>query len=145
MGLYIDTVTYAILLFGILRAGLVPFLVSPRNSASAVLHLLETSGTHHIFITEDHAVQKLIETAIINTKFPVFLHSITKEVVLSNVDRHTIDSSPAEFLSKDSTMVMHSSGTRRHYIIYSTHALFSRVYRFPEDYRIDAVDPPAIR
>ncbi|KAF9468258.1 acetyl-CoA synthetase-like protein [Collybia nuda] len=108
-----DTVTYAILLLGILRAGLVPFPISPRNSASAVLHLLETSDAHHVLLSEDHVVQKLTTTATANAKFPVFFYHVTKEIksFILNHDHDTKDSNSTEFLSSESVIIMHSSGS----------------------------------
>ncbi|KAJ3555784.1 hypothetical protein NM688_g2384 [Phlebia brevispora] len=47
-----DSILYIAVLAGLLRAGLVPFPISPRNSAPAVAHLLEKTDCHHILSQE---------------------------------------------------------------------------------------------
>jgi acyl-CoA synthetase (AMP-forming)/AMP-acid ligase II len=40
-----DSLTYMALMVGILRAGFVPFLISPRNALPGVMNMLERSKT----------------------------------------------------------------------------------------------------
>ncbi|EKM51562.1 uncharacterized protein PHACADRAFT_127221 [Phanerochaete carnosa HHB-10118-sp] len=46
--LHTDTILYATVVLGILRAGLVPYAISPRNSAQAVCHLLDATSCRRI-------------------------------------------------------------------------------------------------
>ncbi|KAJ3903705.1 hypothetical protein F5879DRAFT_1002249 [Lentinula edodes] len=48
----IDVIVYAALIAGIMKAGLVPFPISPRNSSAALLHLLRQTSTHRILMTK---------------------------------------------------------------------------------------------
>ncbi|EPQ57831.1 acetyl-CoA synthetase-like protein [Gloeophyllum trabeum ATCC 11539] len=47
-----DTVMYMALLVGMIRAGLVPFPISPRNSAPAIYNLLSKIGCHRAVTTK---------------------------------------------------------------------------------------------
>ncbi|KAF9000304.1 hypothetical protein BDQ17DRAFT_1427303 [Cyathus striatus] len=47
----LDTFVYQTLVLGIMRAGLVPFPISPRNSPAAVVHLLKVTSCHRIIVT----------------------------------------------------------------------------------------------
>ena len=44
---------------GIIRAGHTVFPISPRNSAPAVAHLLTKTGTQHVFVGPESALQDL--------------------------------------------------------------------------------------
>ncbi|KZT19320.1 acetyl-CoA synthetase-like protein [Neolentinus lepideus HHB14362 ss-1] len=47
-----DTPMYMALLVGMTRAGLVPFPISPRNSAPAIHHMLSKTGCHRLLTTK---------------------------------------------------------------------------------------------
>ncbi|KZP33662.1 acetyl-CoA synthetase-like protein [Athelia psychrophila] len=47
----LDTLLYAALVVGMIRAGVVPFPISPRNSAEAVVSMLQKSDCHTIITT----------------------------------------------------------------------------------------------
>jgi len=55
----VDTVTYFTLIHGIIRAGHVPFPLSPRNSPAAIAHLLNKTECTHMFVSEDPSMQGL--------------------------------------------------------------------------------------
>ena len=44
---------------GIIRAGHTVFPISPRNSAPAIAHLLTKTGTQHVFVGSESALQDL--------------------------------------------------------------------------------------
>ncbi|KAJ6487136.1 putative aminoadipate reductase [Mycena vitilis] len=46
-----DVLVYQTIVAGCIKAGLVPFQISPRNSEAAVLHLLSNSGAHRVLAT----------------------------------------------------------------------------------------------
>lgn len=48
-----DTVTYFSLVQGIIRAGLQPFPISPRNSPAALAHLLQKTKTAYLYVSGD--------------------------------------------------------------------------------------------
>ncbi|KAJ7488848.1 putative aminoadipate reductase [Mycena latifolia] len=47
-----DALLYQTLVAGCVKAGIVPFPISHRNSAAAVLHLLRTTGSHRLLTTK---------------------------------------------------------------------------------------------
>lgn len=55
----VDTVSYFTLIHGIIRAGYIPFPLSPRNSPAAIAHLLAKTGVTHMFVSEDPSMQGL--------------------------------------------------------------------------------------
>ncbi|KAE9406882.1 putative aminoadipate reductase [Gymnopus androsaceus JB14] len=48
----LDAIVYSALIVGIMKAGLVPFPISPRNSPTALLHLIRESSAHRIIVTQ---------------------------------------------------------------------------------------------
>ncbi|KAG8734983.1 hypothetical protein FRC10_011139 [Ceratobasidium sp. 414] len=54
-----DTVVYLALLFGAMRAGLVPFPLSPRTQAAGIGHLLKSTQTRHILVGGSRATEEL--------------------------------------------------------------------------------------
>ena len=54
-----DTITYFTLIHGIIRAGYVPFPLSPRNSPEAIAHLLIKSRATHMLVSGDPSMQGL--------------------------------------------------------------------------------------
>ncbi|KZP33250.1 putative nonribosomal peptide synthetase [Athelia psychrophila] len=58
----LDTLLYAALVVGMIRAGVVPFPISPRNSAEAVVSMLQKTGCHTIITTESSLGDLMNET-----------------------------------------------------------------------------------
>ncbi|KAF9072483.1 putative aminoadipate reductase [Rhodocollybia butyracea] len=48
----VDAIVYSALITGIMKAGLVPFPISPRNSPTALLHLIRKSSVHRVLMTQ---------------------------------------------------------------------------------------------
>ncbi|KAF4618234.1 hypothetical protein D9613_011556 [Agrocybe pediades] len=67
-----DSITYFTTLLSILRAGYVAFAISPRNSASAVAHLIDKVDVKCILVGRDPAPTKLADDAleIMATQYP---------------------------------------------------------------------------
>ncbi|KAJ7058659.1 hypothetical protein C8F01DRAFT_1302507, partial [Mycena amicta] len=57
-----DQITYLSLIAGLMLAGYIPFPLSPRNSDAAIVHLLQSSGCHHLMVSSDPAMQTLAAT-----------------------------------------------------------------------------------
>ncbi|KAF5393844.1 hypothetical protein D9757_000419 [Collybiopsis confluens] len=49
----LDTLQYSTLITGIIKAGLVPFPISPRNSPMALLNLIRKTSAHRVITTRD--------------------------------------------------------------------------------------------
>ena len=69
---YADLISYLTNFFGIIRATCVTFQMSPRNSPTAVAHLLHTTKTRHIFLGHEDSIHELSSAAleIVETEFP---------------------------------------------------------------------------
>ncbi|KAJ3731317.1 putative aminoadipate reductase [Lentinula guzmanii] len=48
----LDTIAYTAVVAGLMLAGLIPLLISPRNTPAAVVNLLEKTGAHRILTTK---------------------------------------------------------------------------------------------
>lgn len=59
----IDSITFFSIIVGVMRAGLVPFLISTRNSPEAVAHLLASTGSQVLLISEDPVINELVGAA----------------------------------------------------------------------------------
>ncbi|KAF8959299.1 hypothetical protein BDZ97DRAFT_1922992 [Flammula alnicola] len=59
----LDSITYYSLTIGIMRAGFTPFLISTRNSADGVAHLLAATDCGVLFTTDDTATHQLTTTS----------------------------------------------------------------------------------
>ncbi|KAF9056719.1 hypothetical protein BDP27DRAFT_1373282 [Rhodocollybia butyracea] len=59
----LDPITYFALVEGIMRAGYTPFPISTRNSDIAIAHLLKTTDSQHLFVSQDIAMQELAAKA----------------------------------------------------------------------------------
>ncbi|KAJ6541378.1 hypothetical protein B0H19DRAFT_1173050 [Mycena capillaripes] len=58
-----DQITYLSVIAGLMLAGFIPFPISPRNSDAAVVHLLQSSGASHMFVSADPPMQSLAASA----------------------------------------------------------------------------------
>jgi acyl-CoA synthetase (AMP-forming)/AMP-acid ligase II len=60
----VDTISYFTLILGILRAGYIPFPLSPQNSPAVIARLLGKTKTAHIFVSEDQSMLELSAEAL---------------------------------------------------------------------------------
>ncbi|KAJ7575926.1 hypothetical protein C8J56DRAFT_1032190 [Mycena floridula] len=58
-----DTIRYSTVIFGLIRAGYVPFPISPRMSAQVVAHLIKVTKAKALIRTVDQTTAKLAELA----------------------------------------------------------------------------------
>lgn len=54
-----------------MRAGFIPFVISPKNSAVAVAHLLKITNCSAVFLAGGEAIQTLAQDAIKSVDYPV--------------------------------------------------------------------------
>ncbi|KIY44831.1 acetyl-CoA synthetase-like protein [Fistulina hepatica ATCC 64428] len=59
-----DSITFFTTLLGMMRAEIVPFLISPRNSAVAAAHLLKVQDVHHLLLSSDPHIMQLGQDAV---------------------------------------------------------------------------------
>ncbi|KAH8100027.1 acetyl-CoA synthetase-like protein [Cristinia sonorae] len=59
-----DTITFFLVEAGIMRANCIFFPISPRNSASAVAHLLTKTDAQHLIVGPEPSLQKLASEAL---------------------------------------------------------------------------------
>lgn len=58
-----DQLSYFALTAGIIRAGYRAFPISPRNSDVGVANLLQKMSVKYLFVSKDHAMQKIAASA----------------------------------------------------------------------------------
>ncbi|KAJ3776028.1 putative aminoadipate reductase [Lentinula raphanica] len=56
----VDTITYTAAVAGLMLAGLIPLLISPRNTPAAVVNLLQKTGAHRVLTTKN-TLQELLQ------------------------------------------------------------------------------------
>lgn len=115
-----DTITYATTKLGIIRAEAVVFPISPRNSAPAVAHLINKTGSQHIIITSD--LRPLIDVAIIILKeqgfrIPAIQLMPTFRELFPDDDSDNFEYLPEPKLKglDDPVCLLHSSGASRYF------------------------------
>ncbi|KAJ7464987.1 hypothetical protein B0H11DRAFT_2050421 [Mycena galericulata] len=115
-----DTIPYFILFVSCLRANYVPFPISPRNSPSAVAHLISKAGVGHLLIGHEPAMAELAADAITILKEQyssavvpdVTYAPLFEDLFVSVSDAVTPDALPFEYKGPDATAcIMHSSGS----------------------------------
>ncbi|KAF8514478.1 hypothetical protein JB92DRAFT_2789445 [Gautieria morchelliformis] len=120
-----DVITYTTFIFSHIRLThpstsgrpLLPFPISPRNSAAAVAHLVHTTGVKYLWVTEGPmraiAEEALGQGGLVNTMimtFPSFaeMYSSIPDTILSASEKH--DHAVAVSLDQPA-LIMHSSGS----------------------------------
>ncbi|KAJ7155652.1 acetyl-CoA synthetase-like protein [Mycena filopes] len=103
-----DTVLYQALFVGLMKAGLVPYLLSPRNSATATAKLLADVDCHHVLATEFtlapllKEVKELLgqknyeitveEIPTTQSVFPAFVGAPSTQPFVDQLDNHELSS-----------------------------------------------------
>ncbi|KAI5992475.1 hypothetical protein EDD15DRAFT_2168052 [Pisolithus albus] len=59
-----DSITYLMHLFGVMRAGFVPFPISPRNLPTATSYLLTQTGTKSLYVGRDLATRDTVSSVL---------------------------------------------------------------------------------
>ncbi|CCM06520.1 uncharacterized protein FIBRA_08792 [Fibroporia radiculosa] len=115
-----DSIPYATMVMGIVRAGYVAFVISVRNSPAAVAHLLNNVGVNHVLVGREQASQDLIQEAIVmlrsqysNAGIPSVSAMPVYEDLYSPLSVPSLaDELPCSLLSLDApALILHSSGS----------------------------------
>ncbi|KAG8720020.1 hypothetical protein FRC08_001379 [Ceratobasidium sp. 394] len=116
-----DTVVNIALVLGIMRAGLVPFPISPRASVAGICHLLAHTGTHHVVAGGGSAISHLLDAVLSGAKQSRHcLHTIPlpsfKELFPETTEphlKHVHEAFPCVEPASGSSVVaiLHSSGS----------------------------------
>ncbi|KAF9018354.1 acetyl-CoA synthetase-like protein [Hymenopellis radicata] len=118
-----DVISYQTLFFGIMRADCIPFPISPRNSATAVAHLLHAANVGRVFLGHDDAMRQLMQAALLMLKneFPNDSTPVVSDILLFD-DVYGQDGSTASNSlptlnsaqlrdASEPAFIMHSSGS----------------------------------
>ncbi|KAI1792211.1 acetyl-CoA synthetase-like protein [Ganoderma leucocontextum] len=114
-----DTITYATVLLGILRAGHVAFPVSPRNSAPAVADLLRKTKCTHILLSQEAHISGVVQDALTELD-GVSQHGMPRFEYLYSVEASQKDCAAGENLETPTydpdspALILHSSGSTNH-------------------------------
>ncbi|KAJ6601010.1 putative aminoadipate reductase [Mycena vulgaris] len=118
-----DSLIYQTIVAGCIKAGIVPFPISHRNSAAAVLHLLKNFGSHRLLTTKgslghlidavsaDLSAQSppyelsIEEIPLLGQIYPHFGHETTEDAFVPYPD--PVTRTPVD----DVAMYLHSSGS----------------------------------
>ncbi|KAJ7769931.1 hypothetical protein B0H16DRAFT_1516867 [Mycena metata] len=116
-----DVIPYFTVLMSCLRANYVPFPVSPRNSPSAVAHLIFQAGVSHLLVGLEAALLDFAKRAIdiLQESHPGFRAPDMSYVPLFDElflsvpdDRFSAEALPFEYMGPDATAcIVHSSGS----------------------------------
>jgi len=111
----LDTITYATVKLGIVRAESAAFAISPRNSAPGVAHLIEKTGSKYIIVTPD--LKPLADAAVAALKeqgseIPLIQLMPAFEGLFPDHDPEDFEYLPEPKLKglDDPTVILHSSG-----------------------------------
>lgn len=100
------------MLTGIIRAGYTCFVISPRNSAPAVTHLLKATSCDIVFTSSDSAMQGLISEALSGMEHPAAVGPISSFEELYDDNEAGFERLPAFQIPSMNVpaLICHSSG-----------------------------------
>ena len=115
-----DSIPYATVGMGIMRANYAIFPISVRNSPAAIAHLISAVGVKHILVGAQPAIQDLTKSAleVLATEYPLagvpeLSPMLTFKELYSGSVEHVLtkEDVPFEFKGPDAVvMYLHSSG-----------------------------------
>ncbi|CAK5268755.1 unnamed protein product [Mycena citricolor] len=119
-----DVLIYQTLVAGCIKAGLVPFPISPRNSPAAIVHLLKCTDSHRLLTTRQ-SLGQLADglTASLSQETPVYELSVEEIPLLGQLYPHLGAEGPGDDPSPlypsperpvpvdDVALYLHSSGS----------------------------------
>ncbi|KAJ7598541.1 hypothetical protein C8J56DRAFT_914327 [Mycena floridula] len=111
----IDSISYCTMVNAITRMGAIPFVISHRNSAAGLAHLLNTTNTACIFVSSDQGLKILLRQAldilqehgskILELEMPTF------EQFQTNLDEQEMLAQMKTPVMSDIAVILHSSGS----------------------------------
>ncbi|KAJ4469195.1 putative aminoadipate reductase [Lentinula aciculospora] len=120
----VDTIVYTAVVAGLMEAGLIPLLISPRNTPAAVVNLLQKTGAHRVLSTQVTLQELLqnIETELKSPDGPTYdvtfeeipgLNELFPKLgVETSADPfHAYPSAPSDPGPDDTALILHSSGS----------------------------------
>ncbi|KAF9025149.1 acetyl-CoA synthetase-like protein [Hymenopellis radicata] len=117
-----DTMSYVAVIFGLMQAGFVPFPISVRNSAAAVLHVLKETNCTRMIVSHDQHLQAIANmvsqeyasgTRELGPMQSKQMPSFNSMYRVDNGIRDLANESAPNFQSTDTATIFHSSGTTR--------------------------------
>ncbi|KAJ7490899.1 hypothetical protein FB451DRAFT_627154 [Mycena latifolia] len=108
-----DTISYCMLVAAIMRAGLVPFCISPRSAAEGLANMLLQTGAAVVYVSPDTRSQTVMAEAlkICGKQLPV-LQPPTFDSLQGEADSDAGALPPIETAPLDSTaIILHTSGS----------------------------------
>ncbi|KAJ7490927.1 hypothetical protein FB451DRAFT_1221453 [Mycena latifolia] len=131
-----DTISYCSLVAAIIRAGMIPFCISPYSAAAeAVANMLLETDTAAVYVSPDHRAQTVLTKALAlcGKQLPKF-EAPTFEALQGEVDCEASVLHPIQPASLDSTaLLLHTSGSTSIYSkpIYIPHKSFLKTALIP--------------
>ncbi|KAJ7184634.1 hypothetical protein C8R46DRAFT_1299891 [Mycena filopes] len=108
-----DTLSFCMLCAAIMRAGLVPFCLSPRNSAAGVANLFQHVAPVAVYISPELAVVMEETRGLCGNHFLVFEAPTFEQMQLVAATKTETDELPAAgtVAMEDTVLILHSSGS----------------------------------
>jgi acyl-coenzyme A synthetase/AMP-(fatty) acid ligase len=119
-----------------MRAGYLPFPISPRNSAAGVAHLITKVGVSYVLVSQDEAMTKLMRDAkaqLSDEVSPTILEMLVfADLYRSNNQIQVADLPKAEADQSAPCIILHSSGNvSSSYILTVANTLVFRHHSIP--------------
>ncbi|KAJ7490926.1 hypothetical protein FB451DRAFT_1221449 [Mycena latifolia] len=131
-----DTISYCMLVAAIMRAGMVPFCISPYSAAAeATANLLLATDTAAVYISPDSRIQGIFSEALklCGKELPVF-EAPTFDALQGEIDSEVEALPPIQAAPLDSTaVILHSSGSTSQFSkpIYRSHKIILQIASMP--------------
>ncbi|TFK80331.1 acetyl-CoA synthetase-like protein [Polyporus arcularius HHB13444] len=106
-----DTITYALTVLGIMRAGHTAFPISLRNSTSAVAQLFQQTSCRHVLVSQDESTRTLARDAIMNMSHTVQHPLLVLDEMRSSSTGSCSPELPQLLKSSGTAIILHSSGS----------------------------------
>jgi acyl-CoA synthetase (AMP-forming)/AMP-acid ligase II len=124
--LHLDTLTYGTTMLGIIRAEYVAFAVSHRNSAGAVAHLIDKTGSQHVLVTADlkpvmEAAAAILKERGVKTPVVQLIPTFGDLFPDDHSDNFQFLPEPKLKGLDDPVCILHSSGTSITSLVYDQH------------------------
>ncbi|KAH9931804.1 uncharacterized protein B0H18DRAFT_1093226 [Fomitopsis serialis] len=111
-----DSIPYMITIMSIIRAGYVAFPISPRNSATAVAHLISKANVQHVLASSEQGITDLMQSALetLSQKPSVPLPRVSPMFVFGDLFAALAEVDDVPYVPHGSdtpALIMHSSGS----------------------------------
>ena len=108
-----DTITYFTFNVGVMRAGYTVFVISTRNNAASITHLLNRTGARILFTSREDSIKQLARESIdaLGKDVETHLMPVFEDLYTEGKYDDSASKLPTQFDRQADAMILHSSGT----------------------------------